>query len=398
MKKDLPSQGEKDKLITRQVARKGKLLMKKRLSCGFLISALIFCFFSTSVKAANPTISQADQPAQTISAVQDNQNAQAGPVPISAYSRLKAGLPVRIAILGDSIGAGADTDPAHAWYALLSSWLTESYGSPITMDNYSIGGTTSLTGYFQSETVLRQNIQSNGCYDLIVICYGANDDPENFSLFYESMLRSVKTQNESCQIITFLESNLIGYSQKTDEICRLSKLYGADVADMIQTYENSGIPYEELSPDGTHPNTEGHYLYFETIRSIIEENAAKDKNIVPLPGASNKYTALFEDFTFIPLQDCLQEDGSYYFTTSLPALGIVYQKSPENGCIHLTLGTGANWEGSAYDPSPQPWMTTAPVGLVFPSGTAVSLNNTDGHIEDTVLGFFASGRIPTVTR
>lgn len=358
--------------------------MIRKLINRILLPTAVFWLFCIPVHAADAAV----LPQQAAVA------AEAMTPPVSVYSKLQAKSPVRIAVLGDSIGAGADTDAAHAWYALLSSWLTETYGSQITMDNFSIGGTTSLTGYFQSETIMRQQIQKAGCYDLIIICYGANDYPENFSLFYESMLRSVKTQNPSCQILTVLESNPQGYSKKTDEIRRLSKLYSADVIDTIRTYSLSGLTYEELSPDGTHPNTEGHYLYFETIRPVMEENVASNKQVSPLPAASNKYTALYENFTFIPLQACQQEDGSYSFATNLPALGIVYRKSPENGCIHLEFGTGAVWDGNAYDPCPQPWMTTAPVGLIFPFGTSVSLDNTDGHIQDTVLGFFASGRIP----
>lgn len=368
--------------------------MIKRLLYRFLLPVSIFWLFCLPVYAADTTAAGTVVPAPAVSGAQTDPAAQISAVPVSVYSKLAAGSPIRIAILGDSIGAGADTDTAHAWYALLSSWLTEAYGTQVTMDNFSIGGTTSLTGYFQSETVLRQKVQTNGSYDLVIICYGANDTPDNFSLFYESMLRSVKTLNGSCQIITFLESNPNGYSKKTDEIRRLSKHYSADVADMIKTYSLSGLSYEELSPDGTHPNTQGHYLYFETIRPLIEENVAKNKQVAPIPAPSDKYTSLYENFTFIPLQSCLQEDGSYRFSTSLPALGIVYRKSSENGSIHLDFGTGAVWDGSAYDPCPQPWMTTAPVGLIFTYGTTVSLSNTDGHIQDTVLGFFASGRIP----
>ncbi|MDO4332741.1 MAG: SGNH/GDSL hydrolase family protein [Eubacteriales bacterium] len=364
--------------------------MIRKLIYKILLPAAAFWLFCIPVQAADPA---AVKPEQSVAAVQAGQTAQTFAAPVSAYSKLAAGKPVRIAILGDSIGAGADTDLAHAWYSLLSAWLTKTYGSQITMDNFSIGGTTSLTGYFQSETALRQKVQTDGCYDLVFICYGVNDAPENFSLFYESMLRSVKMQNESCQIITFLESNTQGYTKKSDEIRRLSKLYSADVVDTIQAYALSGLSYEELSPDGTHPNTEGHYLYFETIRPVIEANVAQNKQIAPIPAPYNQYTALYENFTFIPLDACLQEDGSYCFSTFLPTLGIVYRKSPENGSIHLDLGTGAVWDGNAYDSCPQPWMTTAPVGLVFAYGTTVSLSNTDGHIQDTVLGFFASGRI-----
>lgn len=386
--------------------------MIKKLIYRILLPAAVFWLFCIPAHAADTAASAAILPETTVlpettilpetaalsgqaaPALQASPAAEAAAAPVSVYSKLQAKSPVRIAILGDSIGAGADTDAAHAWYALLSSWLTEAYGSQITMDNYSIGGTTSLTGYFQSETALRQQIQTAGCYDLVIICYGANDNPENFSLFYESMLRSVKTLNPSCQILTFLESNPQGYSGKTDEIRRLSRLYSADVIDAIRAYSLSGLSYEELSPDGVHPNTEGHRLYFEAIRPVMEENVASNKQVAPLPAASDKYTALYENFTFIPLQDCLQEDGSYCFSTFLPTLGIVYRKSPANGSIHLEFGTGAVWDGSAYDTCPQPWMTTAPVGLLFPSGTSVSLDNADGHIQDTVLGFFASGRIP----
>lgn len=310
------------------------------------------------------------------------------------YQKLKAGSPVRIAILGDSIAAKAGTDIAHAWDTLLNTWLTETYGSQVTMDSYAIGGTTSFMGYFQSQTAMRAAIQADGVYDLVIICYGPNDDPTNFSLIYESMLRSVKSLNGSCQLITFLESNPYSYSDKMLEIQRLSKRYGADVADTINAYALTGLSYEELSPDGTHPNTEGHQLYFETISAIIEQNVIKNKGPAKFPSPSDKNTSLYENFVYIPLQDCLDADGQYRYTTSLPALGIVYRKSPSCGDILIQFSDGTIWQGSGSTTVQQEWMMASPLGLVIPAGTTVTLCNPDGHIQDTVIGFFASGSIP----
>lgn len=311
------------------------------------------------------------------------------------YQKLKKGSPVRIAILGDSIADKTGViDPAQAWDSLLFDWLNTEFTSRITQDNYAIGGTISYTGYYQCETAMRDAIKKNGSYDLVIICYGQNDAPENFVLFYEGLLRTVKKLNRSCQLITILESSQQIYTEKIQEIIRLSGLYGADIADTISAYALSGLSYEQLCADDIHPNAAGHAIYFDTVRSVIESNIAEGKKITALPASSSPFTTLFENFTFIPLSKCKTEDGQYRLVTNAPSLGIVYKKFPGGSDIRLEFSTGEVWADTGNTTIQKEWTMAAPIGLLVRQGTVVTLDNADGMIENTVIGFISSGYLP----
>lgn len=311
------------------------------------------------------------------------------------YQKLKKGSPVRIAILGDSIADKTGViDPAQAWDSLLFDWLNTEFTSRITQDNYAIGGTISYTGYYQCETAMRDAIKKNGSYDLVIICYGQNDAPENFVLFYEGLLRTVKKLNRSCQLITILESSQQIYTEKMQEIIRLSGLYGADIADTISAYALSGLSYEQLCADDIHPNAPGHAIYFDTVRSVIESNMAEGKKITALPASSSPFTTLFENFTFIPLSKCKTEDGQYRLVTNAPSLGIVYKKFPGGSDIRLEFSTGEVWADTGNTTVLKEWTMAAPIGLLVGQGTVVTLDNADGMIENTVIGFISSGYLP----
>lgn len=354
--------------------------------CTFLLAAVLWGLPVFSSHAAKPAQTPAAAPAsakQTSSSASD-----------SFYQKLKKGRSVRIAVLGDSIADKTGVEPSQSWDFLLYEWLSSEYSSKVTLDSYAIGGTTSYTGYYECETAMRAAVKKSGAYDLVIICYGQNDAPENFTLYYEGLLRSVRTLNRSCQLITILESSQQIYTEKMLEIIRLSGLYHADVADTISAFARSPLSYEQLTPDGTHPNAEGHRIYFEALCSIIEENMSGTGKPAGLPPASSPFVTLFENFSFIPLEKCRASDGQYRFTAQKPALGIVYKKFPGASDIRLEFSSGEVWADTGNTTILREWTTAAPVGLLVAPGTVITLIDEAGGIEDTVLGFITSGYLP----
>ncbi len=343
--------------------------MRKRFLYGIALLATLFLLFPTAAQAA-------------------------GSGAVSAYQKLNSGLPVRIAVLGDSIADKTGVEPNQSWNTLLFDWLHNEYPSRITMDSYAVGGTSSYTGYYQSETAMRQKIRKNGQYDLVIICYGQNDETANFGLYYEGMLRSVKRQNPSCQFITILESTQQIYTEKMLEILRLSEVYHADVADTISAFALSGIPFEQLTPDGTHPNAEGHWLYFETLRSVIENGVAQGKPVTGMPSATTPYVTLFENYSYIPLEKCKVDEGLYCLRPKTPTVGILFQKFPGGSDILLEFSTGELWADSGDTIIQKEWTVAAPVGLLVAPGTDITLQDDTGVIAETVAGFICSGHLP----
>lgn len=216
--------------------------------------------------------------------------------------------------MGDSIGAG--TGEA-SWAGQLSAYITEQYGSAVTLTNVSMSGNTSYAGYTR---VMSLSDEIN--YDLAVVCYGQNDGVTNFSLCYESIYCAINERFEDCTIISILESSQQDYTEKMLEIQSLAAWYGVAVADTIQGFAESGYEYAELTDDGVHPNNLGETIYFETIQAIIDENVAEDAAYTEFEIALvNEELAGFKEFEYIPLTSFEEVDElTYRFETTESAV------------------------------------------------------------------------------
>lgn len=187
------------------------------------------------------------------------------------YQKLKAGRYINILIVGDSIGEGTGaSESERQWFTLLTKWMRETYGVEYTLTNISMGGNTSYAGYAR-EMILDDGIE----YDLAIICYGENDNEEEFSLNYEAIIRGIRQKYSACSMISILESSQKAYTNKIQEIRKLADYYDIPVADTIRAFQESGYPYDDLAEDGTHPGDIGQRLYFETVRDIILDQTAK---------------------------------------------------------------------------------------------------------------------------
>lgn len=216
---------------------------------------------------------------------------------------------LKVLIVGDSIGEGAGaSDPSLKWYKYLIPYMKETYGVKLDITNVSMGGNTSYAGY-----VRVMELDDKEDYDLAIICYGENDKPENFSLYYESILWAISNKYPSCRLMTILESSQRDYTEKIQIIQSLSEHYGAYVADTIAAFNNSGRPYEELCDDGTHPNDEGQKVYYEIVKTLMDdfyENRVQEA--LPVVEAVNSHISDFKNFRYYPVEDFQKIDEYTY--------------------------------------------------------------------------------------
>lgn len=231
---------------------------------------------------------------------------------------------LKVLIVGDSIGEGAGaSDPSLKWYKYLIPYMKDTYGVKLDITNVSMGGNTSYAGYVR---VMEQDDKMD--YDLAIICYGENDKPENFSLYYESILWAISSKYPSCKLMTILESSQRDYTEKIQTIQSLSEHYGAYVADTIAAFNESGRPYEKLCDDGTHPNNEGQKVYYETVKTLMDvfyEN--RDQEPLPVVEAVNPHISDFKNFSYYPVEDFQKIDEYTYeleIETPPGMLGIDY--------------------------------------------------------------------------
>ena len=192
----------------------------------------------------------------------------------SFYQKLADGLDVNILVVGDSISRGLGASRRDLrWTNMLAESLQEAYGVDVTLTNKSLSGNTSYAGYV-SLMALDDGID----YDLVIVCFAQNDDEYNFSLYYESILRSAKLRYPKASVLCILESCQKYYTRKIQAIESLADHYGLPVVDVIMPFRDN---YDTLTDDGIHPNDKGQEVYHDTVKSTIDDLAAERHGFDP---------------------------------------------------------------------------------------------------------------------
>ncbi|MBM7568380.1 GDSL-type esterase/lipase family protein [Paenibacillus sacheonensis] len=142
-----------------------------------------------------------------------NANVWNGPVPTydasklpNTLGKLQNGNPVKIALFGDSISAGANASNYYApnlpsFGQLVADSLAARYSSAITYVNPSVGGTDSGWGAGNIH-----NLVSTGNPDLVILGFGMNDGSgyvsgASYKSHIQSMINDVKASNPNAEFI-----------------------------------------------------------------------------------------------------------------------------------------------------------------------------------------------------
>ncbi len=224
--------------------------------------------------------------------------------PDGFYQKLKKGEDVSVLINGDSIAAGAGASEGKSWDSLLKDFISSEYGSNCTMTNISMGGNGSYAGFIR-EGLLNDDIS----YDLVIICYGQNDGRKKIASDYEAIIRTTLEKYPDAEIISILESSQKEYTKKINTIKELDTYYDIPSADMIAAFNESGVPYEELTVDEKHPNDAGHGIYFDVLSGLIKEKTASDfSGSGELKAPRNENVRDYKKLKFFPAESFKIED------------------------------------------------------------------------------------------
>ena len=253
----------------------------------------------------------------------------------SFYQKLADGFDVKILIVGDSIGLGNGvSDSSLSWIDQMQTYLVDTYNVNVDTKNVSLSYSTSYAGYVRTMA-----IDETADYDLAIICYGQNDDEKYFGVFYEGVIRAIRSQNEKCSIISVLESSQQKYTNKINVIKELSEHYGNQVADTIAAFndkENGGFS-ALTSSNGIDPNDAGHKVYCDVITKVIDTEVEKgtvynDEEIEVV----NEWVVNLNKFKGITASEFKRTDNKYIYTLDEPlsgVFGIDYKfLTGENGC------------------------------------------------------------------
>ena len=237
----------------------------------------------------------------------------------SFYQKLMDGFDVNVLVVGDSIGAGAGTETdGQQWFKQLQTYLRTINKGKVSVTNVSMGGNTSYAGYVRTKA-LNDDVD----YDLAIICYGQNDGYDGLSTNYEAMVRAIRNKYPDCSIISILESSQREYTPNIVAIQSICEHYGIPVADTIAAFNNSGKAYDDLTKDGVHPNDAGQEIYFETIKSVIDDNVAASTGKMSDVDVINADVHKFDNFVWYDASSDFERVDDTTFAISTSASGIL---------------------------------------------------------------------------
>ena len=208
---------------------------------------------------------------------------------LNFYGNLLEGRDVDALIIGDSIGQSAGSSNSDKkWSNLIIKDVMKKYKSTMTTDFITGGSATGIRGWVELNSV-----KATKKYDLAFICFGQNDQfnmkPEQFKIFYESIIINLKKINPNIEIIPIIESSFREYNDYSKAIEELSKHYNLQYADTLQAFNSSAQPYSNLTKDAEIPSDKGYNYYARTIEKIIDKNYASKKK------TKDKYSVLYNN-------------------------------------------------------------------------------------------------------
>ena len=240
----------------------------------------------------------------------------------SFLNKLNAGEPVSILVIGDVFGTGAGAKDGTNWIDLLISNIKESFGSDVSVNNLSLpDGNNAYSAYVTLMNEAAGNKDS--VYDAVIVALGYYDVPFTFDLQYDGLLRSIKLQYPSAEIIGLIESASVtepgGYSDETATYIRnLLEHYGAIVANMGEAFMVTGQDVNSFTDDGILPNADGQKLYANWIvRKINDRLKNPGGNASEKDNAGVSTTSILEtDGTITPVNPDATLYDHYYYIAS----------------------------------------------------------------------------------
>lgn len=244
---------------------------------------------------------------------------------------------INILINGDSVAADSSDG---AWQYLVARKLNEEYQiDEVFLSNISLPGNAAYGGYAIENLTTLEN---GGKYDLIILCYGQNDyELSNFPVYYEALIRATKKNNPHAEIITILESAQLDYTEKINNIIKISDYYGISYVDTIQAFKESGFSNEELTTDLVHLNEKGHKIYADSIFDVLKNNVLfSEYKQAKLKKPLNKAVQNYDYFYYINRNQMSESEDKLSFVVDgkIDTIGIDQIHEPGDNKLSITVG------------------------------------------------------------
>ncbi len=242
------------------------------------------------------------------------------------YQKIKENLTTYVAFFGTETVRKMKNDSMN-WVAQFFDTMKTKY-TPTHGINSGSRGSTALYGYVALNL---RALQSFEYFDLAVICYGAHDDPETFSTYYDGLLRSIKNQNEKCEIYCIIEANKEGYNENADAVRQICALYGGICIDMNEYYDENGIDFDSTL-NGIEPNAYGDKEYLNAIMKTIDISLESGRKVSTDKRVNFSSTKDFDNFKYLGTAKMKRiSDTVYEFSSSGKIAALIYKIDDKNG-------------------------------------------------------------------
>lgn len=210
--------------------------------------------------------------------------------------KAKAGEALNVVFLGDSITQGSSADAQHQYTNVVSEWWQKNISDKTSFHNAGIGATDS---YYAAHRAERDVFAYDP--DVIFIEFINDRDDSHYKETMESLVRKCLARPEDPAVI-LIEMTLKGGGNAQGAHSAVAEHYGLPVIsyhDAVAPEVDAGnFSFDDISPDGTHPNNIGHgwvadmVKYFigsvyDEAESITDEVKAFDPGTAPL--TDNRY-------------------------------------------------------------------------------------------------------------
>ena len=240
-----------------------------------------------------------------------NESAETG----DFYTKLNNGKPVSVLVIGDGFAAGSNLeDSSAAWAELLSSKISEAFGSEVLLDNYSLPSDNTVYSGYAVAKQLPEDVE----YDAVILSFGNHDEPSSFGIFYEGLIRALAKRCPEATLISLVEPSSVtnpeGYAD--DNASAIQNITGhyygltVDVAKLMEA--NGSNAADTVADDKINQNADGNAAVSDAIIKAIREHPENCETLDTASETLDAASDALENFTYISAGDFEKIDDTTY--------------------------------------------------------------------------------------
>lgn len=220
----------------------------------------------------------------------------------------KNGKAQTVVFLGDSITAGSTADTQHQYVNAASKWWKQNINANTEFHNAGIGATDS---YYAAHRAGRDVFAHDP--DYIFIEFINDSDNDHYKETMESLIRKCLAR-ENTPAVVLIEMTLKGGGNAQGAHSAAAQHYGVPVLsyhDAVAPEVSAGnFSFDDISPDGTHPNNIGHGWVAAIIENFISGVYGKAESITSAPEAFDENSAPLTDIRYMDAKVIDSTDSS----------------------------------------------------------------------------------------